>query len=60
MSASWALPSSCATADAIPAERRSGVVDAKVDRTRLLLDTLDAAANGAGGGHEARFPSLYP
>ena len=28
--------------------------------TRQLLDTLDAAANGAGGGHEARFPSLYP
>lgn len=28
--------------------------------TRALLDTLDAAADGAGGGHEARFPSLYP
>jgi hypothetical protein len=28
--------------------------------TRQLLDTLDAAANGLGGGHEARFPNLYP
>jgi hypothetical protein len=27
--------------------------------TRQLFDTLDAAAGGAGGGHEARFPSLY-
>jgi aminopeptidase N len=28
--------------------------------TRQLFDTLDEAAGGAGGGHEARFPSLYP
>ena len=28
--------------------------------TRQLLDTLDEAAAGAGGGHESRFPSLFP
>ena len=28
--------------------------------TRELFDTLDEAAGGAGGGHETRFPSLYP
>ena len=27
--------------------------------TRELLDALDAAANGAGGGHAGRFPRLY-
>src|SRR5688500_5649585 len=28
--------------------------------TRQLFDTLDEAAGSAGGGHETRFPSLYP
>jgi hypothetical protein len=28
--------------------------------TKKLLDTLDAAAAGAGGGHEDRFPTLFP
>jgi hypothetical protein len=32
----------------------------KIGGTRELFDTLDAAAGDAGGGHETRFPSLYP
>ena len=28
--------------------------------TKKLWDTLDEAAAGAGGGHEARFPSIFP
>lgn len=28
--------------------------------TKELLQTLDAYANGRGGGHHARFPSLFP
>ena len=32
----------------------------KLGGTRKLLETLDEAASGAGGGHDARFPSLYP
>jgi aminopeptidase N len=27
--------------------------------TRQLLDALDAAAGGAGGGHAKRFPRYY-
>jgi hypothetical protein len=32
----------------------------KIGGTRDLLDILDDEAQGSGGGHEARFPSLYP
>jgi len=32
----------------------------KMGGTRKLLDSLDEAAGPAGGGHEPRFPSLYP
>jgi hypothetical protein len=32
----------------------------KLGGTQRLLETLDAAAEGAGGGHDARFPSIYP
>ena len=32
----------------------------RIGGTRELLDTLDEAAAGAGGGHEGRFPSLFP
>lgn len=32
----------------------------KLGGTRELLQTLDAAAAGAGGGHGTRFPSLFP
>ncbi len=28
--------------------------------TKRLLDALDAAAGGAGGGHDGRFPTLFP
>jgi aminopeptidase N len=32
----------------------------KLGGTHELLETLDNAAQGAGGGHDTRFPSLYP
>lgn len=32
----------------------------RIGGTRDLLQTLDDAAGGAGGGHGGRFPSLYP
>jgi hypothetical protein len=32
----------------------------KMGGTKQLLMTLDAYAGGAGGGHHARFPSLFP
>jgi len=32
----------------------------KVGGTKQLLTTLDAYSNGKGGGHHARFPSLFP
>ncbi len=32
----------------------------RIGGTKKLLDILDEEAGGAGGGHETRFPSLYP
>lgn len=32
----------------------------KLGGTRNLLETLDEAAGESGGGHDARFPSIYP
>lgn len=32
----------------------------KIGGTQMLLETLDNAAEGAGGGHDGRFPSIYP
>ncbi len=32
----------------------------KIGGTRQLLETLDDAAAGSGGGHETEFPSLFP
>lgn len=32
----------------------------KIGGTKQLLMTLDAYSNGKGGGHHARFPSLFP